>query len=135
MSIFSWLLSSPKAVNDILDKDNGLFTQVGGWINNLNLTDEEVMKQNAATAASVQAFAVATLDENTERSKSRREIAILYTKFYLLWMTVGFGVYPINEGYAIFLVSALTGLALGGAFTSIIIFHFGSHGIAKLKKK
>ena len=135
MSILSWLLSTPKVANDILDKDSGLITQVGGWINNLNLTDEEVMKQNAATAASVQAFAVATLDENTERSKSRREIAILYTKFYLLWMTVGFGVYPINEGYAIFLVSALTGLALGGAFTSIIIFHFGSHGIAKLKKK
>ncbi len=135
MSLFGWLTSAPKIVDDIMDKDNGLFSQVGGWINNLNLTPEEVMKQNARTADSVQAFAIATLDENTERSKSRRDIAILYIKFYLIWMTVGFGIYPINEGYAIFLVSALTGLALGGAFTSIIIFHFGSHGLAKLKKK
>ena len=135
VSIFSWFLSSPKVVNDILDKDNGLLTQVGGWINNLNLTPEEVMKQNAVTVASVQAFAVATLDENTERSKSRREIAILYIKFYLLWVSVGFGIYPINNDYALFLIGALTGLALGGAFTSIIIFHFGSHGLAKLKKK
>ena len=135
MSFFSWLTSAPKVVDDILDKDDGLLTQVGGWINNLNLTDEEVMKQNASTVDSVQAFVSATLEESTERSKSRREIAILYIKFYLIWVSVGFGIYPINEGYAIFLISALTGLALGGAFTSIIIFHFGSHGLAKFKKK
>ena len=135
MSFFSWMTSTPKVVDDILDKDNGLISQVGGWIGNLNLTPEEVMKQNAKTVDSVQAYAVATLDENTERSKSRREIANTYIKFYLLWVSVAFGIWPINSEYAIFLITALTGLALGGAFTAVMIFHFGSHGIAKLKKK
>ena len=134
MGFFSFLTSAPKVLDNVLDKDNGLLSQVGGWIGNLNLTPEEVMKQNAITASSVQAFAVATLDENTERSKSRREIARLYIQFYLLWVSVGFGIWPINEDYAIFLITALTGMALGGAFTSIIIFHFGSHGLARFKK-
>ena len=101
----------------------------------MNLTPEEVMKQNAKTVDSVQAYAIATLDENTERSKSRREIATIYIKFYLLWVSVAFGIWPINEEYAIFLIAALTGAALGGAFVAIITFHFGSHGLAKLKKK
>tara|TARA_R110000751_G_scaffold91926_1_gene180095 strand:+ start:1075 stop:1482 length:408 start_codon:yes stop_codon:yes gene_type:complete len=135
MSLFSWLTSAPKVVDNVLDKDNGLISQVGGWIGRMDLTPEEVLIQNAKTVDSVQAYAVATLDENTERSKSRREIATLYTKFYVLWVSVAFGIWPINESYAIFLITALTGLALGGAFTSIMIFHFGSHGLAKLKSK
>tara|TARA_R110000764_G_scaffold57488_3_gene125174 strand:+ start:4574 stop:4987 length:414 start_codon:yes stop_codon:yes gene_type:complete len=135
MGWFSFLSSAPKLVNDIMDKDNGLISQVGGWIGSMNLTDEERLKANAKTVESVQDFAVATLDENTERSKSRRELANLYIKFYLIWASVAFGIWPINEKYAVFLIAALTGLALGGAFTSIMIFHFGSHGLAKFKKK
>jgi fatty acid desaturase len=134
MGMFSWFTSAPKAIDNVLDKDNGLFSQVGGWINELNLTEEERLNANAKTVDSVQQFAIATMDENSERSKSRRELAHLYIKFYLLWLSVGFGVWPINENYAIFLITALTGLALGGAFTSIMIFHFGSHGLAKLKR-
>ena len=135
MSLLSWFTAAPDAVNNVLDKDNGLISQVGGWINELNLTPEEVMRQNALTAESVQAFAVATLDENTERSKSRRKIAQKYIDFYLNWISVSFAVWPISEEYAIYLVTALTGLALGGAFTAIMIFHFGSHSLAKLKNK
>ena len=131
MAWYSWFTAAPKAADNILDKDNGLLSQVGGWIGGLNLTDEEVMEQNAKTVTSVQAFVKATLSENTERSKSRREIAKIYIQFYLLWVSVAFGIWPINEEYAVFLIAALTGLALGGAFTAIIIFFFGSHGLAK----
>lgn len=135
MGFFGWFSSAPKVVDNVLDKDNGLISQVGGWIGNMSLTPEEVMKQNGRTVDSVQQFVVDTLDENTERSKSRRELANLYIKFYLLWLSVGFGIYPISEDYATFLILSLTGLALGGAFTSIMIFHFGSYGLAKLKGK
>ena len=135
MSLFSWFNSAPKVVNDVMDKDNGLFTQVGGWINDLTLTDAERLDANAKTVSTVIAYAVATADETTERSRSRRDIANMYMRFYLQWMSVGFGSWPFIPDYSIFLVSALTGLALGGAFTGIIIFHFGSHGLAKLKNK
>ncbi len=133
MGMFSWL--TPKAVDDVMDKDNGLLSQVGGWIGNMNLTPEEVLKQNAKTVDSVQKFVVDTLEESTDRSKSRRELAKLYMQFYLLWLSVGFGVYPRNQEYAVFLIGSLTGLALGGAFAGIMTFYFGSHGLARLKKK
>ena len=135
MKLFDWFTSTPKVVNDVMDKDNGLFTQVGGWINDLTLTDAERLDANAKTVSTVIAYAVATADETTERSRSRRDIANMYMRFYLQWMSVGFGSWPFIPDYSIFLVSALTGLALGGAFTGIIIFHFGSHGLAKLKNK
>lgn len=42
--MFSWvgrLFGTEKAISDITDKDNGLLTQVGGWLGNLNFTAQE----------------------------------------------------------------------------------------------
>ncbi len=69
MSIFNWFTSSPKIVDDVLDKENGLISQVGSWIGRMDLTPEEVMTQNAKTVESVQVFVKNTLDESQERSK------------------------------------------------------------------
>ena len=77
MSWLSWFSSAPKVIDDVMDKDNGLISQVGGWIGNMKLTDEEVLEANAKTVLLVQDYAIKTLDENSERSKSRREIANL----------------------------------------------------------
>jgi hypothetical protein len=49
MGWFSNLFGGKKAVDNILDKDNGLLTQVGGWIGNMNYTDEEKAKADAET--------------------------------------------------------------------------------------
>ena len=133
MSLFSWFTSGPKVVDDVFDKDNGLIAQVGGWIGNMNLTNEEVMKANSKTVETVQDFVEKTLDENYERSRSRRDIANLIIKTYLLWFSVALGIWPLREDYAIFIIGALSGLAIGGAFTAVVIFHFGSHGLAKYK--
>lgn len=133
MSFFSWFTSGPKVVDDVFDKDNGLIAQVGGWIGNMNLTNEEVMKANSKTVETVQDFVEKTLDENSERSRSRRDIANLIIKTYLLWFSVALGIWPVREDYAIFIIGALSGLAIGGAFTAVVIFHFGSHGLAKYK--
>jgi len=131
MSWFSWFTSSPKVIDDVFDKDKGLIAKAGEWYGNLNLTPEEVIEANNGTVKAVQGFVVNTLDENSERSKSRRDIANLIVKFYVLWLGVAFGVWPINEKYAMFILEGLSGLAIGGAFTAVIIFHFGSHGLVR----
>ena len=41
MSIFGKLFGTEKAVNNLIDKDNGLLTQTGNWIGGFNYTDEE----------------------------------------------------------------------------------------------
>ena len=135
MDIFSWFTSAPKAVDNVLDKDNGLISQVGGWIGRMDLTPEEVLIQNAKTVNSVQEFARATLDESTERSKSRRGIVEKWIKTQLALVLMVCICAPFNMGLAMFYLElATSGLMVMGT-TAIIIFHFGSHGIAKLKKK
>ena len=129
--MFSWFTSAPKAVDNILDKDNGLLTQVGGWIGGLNLTDEEVMEQNAATVTSVQSFVKATLGESTERSKSRRDIASLWIKTQLAIILMTCIAAPWNMELAEFYFKLATSTLMIMGTTAIIIFHFGSHGLAK----
>lgn len=43
------LFGTDKAVDNILDKDNGLLTQVGGWVGGLKHTEEEKAEDAQAT--------------------------------------------------------------------------------------
>lgn len=50
MSVFSAvgrLFGTEKAINNLIDKDNGLLTQVGEWIGNANYTEQEKAKADA----------------------------------------------------------------------------------------
>jgi len=131
MSWYNPLTWSDKTSDNILDKDNGLFAQVGSWIGNLSLTKEDVIEFNAKTVISVQAFVKATLGENTERSKARRAIAILWIKAELGIILMACIAAPWRMDLAEFYFKvAGTGVMLAGTM-AVIIFFFGSHGIAK----
>lgn len=48
MGIFGRLLGNNEAVDNILDKDNGLLKQVGGWVDGLSHTEQEKSEAKAA---------------------------------------------------------------------------------------
>jgi hypothetical protein len=48
MGIFANLFGGKKAKDDLLDKDNGLLTQAGNWVDKLNYTKEEQAQGNLA---------------------------------------------------------------------------------------
>ena len=131
MSFFSWFTSAPKVVDNVLDKDNGLLSQVGGWIGGLNLTEEEVMEQNAKTVISVQEFVKATLSESTGRSKARRDIAILWIKAQLGIVLMGCIAAPFDIELAQYYAMIATSTMMVMGTTAIIVFFFGSHGLAR----
>ena len=135
MSFLGWFKSAPKVADDVLDKDNGLISQVGGWIGRMDLTPEEVMIQNAKTVDSVQEFVKATLDESTERSKSRRSIVEKWIKVQLSLVLMVCICAPFDMVLAKFYFELATSALMAMGTTSIIIFHFGSHGLARFKKK
>jgi len=85
MGIFSFLTSGSKVVDNVFDKDKGLLTQVGSWIGHQQFTDEEKAIHNKAMGDAIRGFAVATLSENTDRSKARRTIAIEWIKMQV-WL-------------------------------------------------
>lgn len=49
MSWLGRLFGTEKAINSLVDKDNGLLSQVGGWVGNFNYTDEEKAEADAKT--------------------------------------------------------------------------------------
>ena len=123
--------TAPKAVDDILDKDNGLLTQVGGWVGNMNLTDEELIKHNIKTVADVQEFVRATLSESTDRSVTRRSIAVLWIKSHLAVIMFGCIAAPWNLELAqVYFNIATSGMMLS-VTTAVSIFFFGSYGLAR----
>ena len=72
--LFSFL-GAKQVTDSVFDKDKGLLHQVGQWVGHQQFTEEEKAKHDAAMAKGVQSFAIATLGENTERSKTRRDLA------------------------------------------------------------
>jgi hypothetical protein len=131
MAWYNPLSWSAKAQDNVLDKDNGLIAQVGSWIGNMDLTKEEVIKFNAKTVTSVQSFVVATLGESTERSKTRRAIAILWIKSQLGIVLMSCIAAPWDMDLANFYFKLATSTLMITISTAICIFFFGSHGIAR----
>lgn len=110
-----------------MDKDNGLLSQVGGWIGNMNFTPEEQAKMNARMADGVGEFVKMTLGENTERSKSRRAIAKMWIFFQLFMIAIVVIAAPLDMELAKFYLSIAFGTVMVGGTLSIIGFFFGAH--------
>ena len=131
MAWYNPLTWGDKIVDNVLDKDSGLLTQVGNWIGGMDLTEEEVMEQNAKTVSSVQDFVKATLSESTGRSKTRRSVAILWIKSQLAIVLMCCIAAPWNIELAEFYLKLATSTLMIMGTTAIIIFFFGSHGLAR----
>ena len=134
MSILDFFKAAPKAANDVLDKDNGLISQFGGWIDRGNFTDQEKATMSTETYKDIRAFVVDTLEESTDRSKTRREIATLIIKFFVLMLFMCGMTYPIDPEWSAVWFNLATSLSVGGLVTAISIFFFGSHAVSKHQK-
>mgnify|MGYP000722127481 CR=1 len=133
MAWYSFLLGKETQKN-VLDKDNGLLAQVGGWVGNMKLTQEEVIEFNAKTVGSVQEFVKATLSESTERSITRRAIAVLWIKVQLGVVLMSCIAAPFDMELAGFYSGLATSTLMITVTTAICIFFFGSHGIARMNE-
>lgn len=127
-SVFS---SNAKPVDDILDKDSGLLVKAGGWINDLSYTDAEKAKDVAALAQTVIQHAKDTASENTQRSLTRRHVAIGIIRVELFLVLACVVVWPIDKEYGKFLWEIASSWLMFGAFSAVIIFFFGSYGISQ----
>jgi len=123
----SWGKSSERIAEDILDKDNGLLTQIGGWIGNMNYTPEEKAKFTERLNTGVSNFVEMTLTENTTRSKARREVAMTWIKAHFAIIFITMMVAPIDFELAKFYFSIAFGTLMVAGTLAILGFFFGSH--------
>ena len=100
---------------------------VGTWIDERTLTDEERLKANAEMVARYGEFLDKTLVENTERSRTRRALAIwiIRVEAWLLLSTIPLSLYDqslAELAYKIATDSPWAWLTLG-----VGAFFFGTH--------
>jgi hypothetical protein len=133
--VFGFLGGGSKTVDNIFDKDQGLLAKVGAWHGNKDFTEEERAELNTKVIGGVQKYVVDTLSENTDRSKARREIAVEFMRFYMLILFMCIMTYPIDKEWSAMIFAIATSLAVGGLVTSISVFFFGSHAMAKYQGK
>ena len=137
------IFSTPKLVDNVFDMEKGLLTQVGQWAGRQSLSAEESIIHNDGMVKAVQAYSVATLAENTDRSVARRTIAVNWLilqvwliKLNVLCVFVDYLIIEVRGGD-----SSLTGSIADIAFSPMLwgitgavsVFFFGSHVLRSTK--
>jgi Na+/melibiose symporter-like transporter len=139
MNIISGISSGFKAIFGVgqSGSDNVMTVAkgIGGYIDDLSYTDaEKAKKHSTITIPAFQKFMDSTVEENTERSRTRRDIAIWIIRnwFIMLWVTIfsyGFEL-VINAAQHEFSKFVL-GIATLSAMIYLVLgvggFFFGAH--------
>jgi len=128
MGLFSFL-KKKSAVDAVLDPDKGHLSKLGSWIDNQQFTAEERAEMMVGVTTAVREFAIATASENTERSKARREISLLWIKTQLALVMLSaickiFGLDAIAEHLWVMASSVLMIAGTSG----ILTFYVGTYG-------
>ena len=137
MNIFSCLTGGSKVVDDVFDKDSGILVKAGGFINDLNLTDAEMQKAYTE-------FYKSTLEESTQRSKTRRMVAVRWIdlQISLIRLTVvsiigDFDAIQLNAYTNYELTAKISEVTFSpwvwGVTSGIAAFFFGTHMLRSSK--
>lgn len=117
----------------IVDGALGAVRGIGKFIDEQKFTTEEAAIFNKGTAEASAQFVKDSLSEGTERSKTRRSIAVEFVRFFC-WLVVGVIILKIVEQYvpridgaAEFAKGVIIEFKLAFAFVAVIVFFFGGH--------
>lgn len=137
MNILAKIFGTEKMIDNVFDMEKGLLAQVGGWVGNQQFTDQERAIHDKAMGDAIRGFAVATLSENTDRSKARRTIAIEWIKMQVwliklnvLCVLIDYLIVELRGGESS-LANSIATIAfspmLWGITGAVSVFFFGTH--------
>lgn len=109
-------------------------TGIGGWIDGLKLTDQEKQEFQGEMVKHYSNFMASTVAENTERSRTRRDIALWIIKveaFLLIFSLLTFKFDPSIAEYA---YRIATDSPWGYLTLGVGAFFFGAHLVRAAKK-
>lgn len=127
MSWYNPLSWGDKIIDNVLDKEDGLLVRVGGWIDGQQHTEQEKAEDNKELRKGVIAYAIASMGENSERSKARREVAKLWIKTQLGLVLMCAICAPWDMPLAEFYFKLATSTLMIAGTGAIITFFFGSY--------
>lgn len=131
----TWLSSGSKAADTVLDTVG----DISSAIDVLCLTEEEKIQYRQKGMDQFLEFQKLNAEQNSERSRARRDIANLIVQTQALQLTVIGTAWVFNKEWADFLLKLNMALKFGVAFVAVVCFYFGYYGaqgvIDKFKKK
>lgn len=134
MKIFN-IFKRKKTVDDVFDSENGLLVKAGGFINDLHYSDAEKAQMSFERAKAYNDYYASSLSENTVRSKTRRDVATLVIKFYLLVLFMTGMTWKIDPEWSQIWFGIATTTGLVTLVLGVGSFFFGSHWLSKFQDK
>jgi len=124
-SIGSFLLGggSSKGADNVMKVASG----VGGWIDGMKFTEQEQAQYNGKLIEAAGKFMEMTIGENTERSITRRHLALLVIRFELALLALVVIMYKIDQPYAEFIYKIATTDPMNYLVLGIGAFFFMAH--------
>ena len=125
--------NTSKGADRVMDAAAG----VGGWIDNLAHTDQEKAELNAemrtVMLTAAQKFMDSTVGENTDRSITRRELALLIIRFELALIALCIALYKIDPDYSKFIWEIASTDPLNYLVGGVGAFFFMAHIVRSAK--
>lgn len=127
--------SNSETQNDIFDKDNGHLTKLGGWVDELGYGDQEKAEGQLEMLKAVRQHAVDTLEENTQRSKTRRDLAIMTIKFYFILVFLSGMVFKLDPEWSKVWYELAISVPMASLVLGVSGFFWGVHVLRTKQKK
>ena len=102
---------------------------VRGMVDDSKFTTEEAVRMNTSLADKTSEFVGATLSENTERSVTRRRIAVFFIYFFCVLTLILIGLWKFDPKWADFALELIVKFNFPWAFIAVIGFFFGTYAL------
>lgn len=109
-----------------------LVTNIRGMVDDSTFTAQEKARFNLQIADATADFAKATLNENTERSKARRSLAIYSVVFFYILVVILLVLWKFDTEWFDAAKGLILEFKLPTAFIMIMAFFFGGYYLSKV---
>ena len=123
----SFVFGAPRIATDVFDKESGLLAKAGGFLNDLHYSDAEKARDTFAIGQAITEHVKATLNESTEKSRARRDIANIWIKVQIYLVLLTLICIPFNKVMAQDIYNLATCNVMLWGTGSVITFFFGGY--------
>lgn len=100
---------------------------VGKWIDKQQYTDQEKAEAAAKRAEAYYQFMQQTIQENSDRSKTRRSLALLVLRWWVMMLTFSAVLFKFDQSWSEYVFRVATYQDVGWMVLGIGAFFWGSH--------
>ena len=139
MGFLSGIWAGAKAVLGFSNASNGadnvmkVASGIGGWIDGQQFTEQERAEMNLKMVGYYGDFMQSTVGENTQRSITRRDLAIWIIRTEIIMLVVSVVLQKIDPAWGAYVYMIATDSPLGILTLGVGAFFFGTHLVRATK--